>query len=193
MDNNFQQTVNLKEKMERQRKMAEKKAMGAIERIYQPEDEAATKKELQQISRPQQKQFDPMRWRFIIILALTLVIVMVSWLFLKPKIAFLNFSKNKSWYAVTLKTNEEMYYGQISNIKANPIELNNVYYNYDQINKDASKDEATTETGTLRLVKRGKETYGPSGSMLIYQAEIKTVDLLAKDSKVLKAILDYEK
>jgi len=194
MSDNFEQTVNLKEKMEQQRRLAERKASGAIEKIYQPDDGEEMKRELQQISRPQSKQMNPARWRLaVLILAAVILLVTGYWLFAKQKIGFGGAGKSQGWYAVTLKTNDEMYYGQIGDTKANPIELKNVYYNYDQINNSADKSNTSTETGTLRLVKRGKETYGPSGSMLIYQTEIKTIDKLAEDSKVLKAILDYEK
>ncbi len=196
MDNNFEQTVNLKEKMERQRRQAERKPLTAIEKLYQATDESETRKELQQISRPQLKQLNPARWRLVVfIFALIIVGVTMAWLFLGQKLSFIGWGKSQNWYVVTLKTNKEMYYGQIGDIKANPIELKNVYESYDQYNNKPSgnKGNATAEPGTLRLVKRSKELNGPSGNMLIYQTEIKTVDKLADDSKVLKAIVEYEK
>ncbi len=196
MPDNFEQTVNLKEKMEQQRRQAERKATGAIENIYQATDEEEMKKELQQISRPRLKRLNPARWRLIVfILALFIVGGTIIWLLVAQKLSFIGWSNSQNWYAVTLKTNDEMYYGQIGNIKANPVELKNVYESYDQYNNKQSgnKGGATAEPGTLRLVKRSKEINGPSGNILIYQTEIKTVDKLADDSKVLKAIVDYEK
>jgi len=98
--------------------------------------------------------------------------------------------KKAVWSAVIL-TNGEVYYGLIADDNKNPVEVANVYYDYDQaINKkviDENKD-----AGSLRLVKRGKESYGPDGSMIIYQAQIKYIETLKEDSKVLKAILDHE-
>ena len=44
----------------------------------------------------------------------------------------------------------------------------------------------------LRLVKRGKEAQGGDGSMAVVRAHVVSLEPLADDSKVLKAILDYE-
>jgi hypothetical protein len=70
--------------------------------------------------------------------------------------------------------------------------IENVYYDYDQLNP-AAKEEERSDTSSLRLVKRGKETHGPVGTMNIVRAQIVYMEPLANDSKVLKAILDYEK
>jgi len=89
------------------------------------------------------------------------------------------------WYAIKL-VNNEVYYGQVTNPTADPVAINNVYYNYQ------AKDEAD-QSNNLRLVKRGQETYGPSGGMLVVRSQILYMEPLKKDSKVLGAILEYEK
>jgi len=53
-------------------------------------------------------------------------------------------------------------------------------------------DKETGAAGNLRLVKKGKETYGPSGVMEVVRSNVVYMDILKEDSKVLKAILDYE-
>jgi hypothetical protein len=93
------------------------------------------------------------------------------------------------WYAVKL-VNNEVYYGEITDTGADPLVIKNVYYNYDQVNPEAVKTE---EGGSLRLVKRGKETHGPDGSMNVIRTQVLFLEPLKADSKVLKAILDYEK
>jgi len=95
-----------------------------------------------------------------------------------------------SWSAVVL-TSGEVYYGLIADKNKNPVEIANVYYDYDK-SADKSGDDQNKASGNLRLVKRGKESYGPDGSMTIYQAQIKYIETLKEDSKVLKAILDHE-
>lgn len=98
------------------------------------------------------------------------------------------------WYAVKLMNNE-IYYGQVTDTSADPIVIENVYYNYDQLNPGAG-ETATPEgavAASLKLVKRGKETHGPDGSMSIVRTQIVYLEPLKEDSKVLKAILDYEK
>lgn len=174
------------------RKLKEQRQrLGQLDNLYS--DNSAEEKNFKEISRPSEKRLN-FKWARLITLILALLVIggSVYLVFFRNKFNLTGADKNAAWYAVTLKTNDERYYGQIKDIKANPIELKNVYYNYDQaVNK--TSDKPADESGNLRLVKRGKETYGPSGSMLIYQTEIKTVDKLADDSKVLKAILEYEK
>ena len=89
------------------------------------------------------------------------------------------------WYAIKL-VNGEMYFGQIADEKADPLAVKNVYYNYQ------GKDE-TDQSSNLRLVKRGKESYGPSGEMLVVRSQVVYIEPLKKSSKVLEAILEYEK
>lgn len=91
----------------------------------------------------------------------------------------------KEWYAVKL-VNDEIYYGQIGNIKSDPLVIEKVYYNYDSKNPE-------DQSNNLRLVKRGKESYGPSGVMNIIRTQILFIEPLKPDSKVLQAIMEYEK
>ena len=67
--------------------------------------------------------------------------------------------------------------------------IENVYYNYDQ----QKGTKTIEETGSLRLVKRGQETHGPEGIMNIVRLQVLYMEPLKKDSKVLEAILNYEK
>ena len=98
-------------------------------------------------------------------------------------------NNSNEWYAVKLVTGE-IYYGQIANISADPVVVRNVYYNYDQLNPET--EEESDSSSNLRLVKRGKETHGPDGTMNIIRTQVVYVESLKGDSKVLKAILDYE-
>lgn len=91
----------------------------------------------------------------------------------------------KEWYAVKL-VNNEVYYGQIGNIKSDPLIIEKVYYNYDS-------DNPQDQSNNLRLIKRGKESYGPSGTMNIIRSQILFIEPLKQDSKVLQAIMEYEK
>ena len=102
------------------------------------------------------------------------------------KIAF----KSQNWYAATL-CDGTIYYGQISDVKANPVVLSDAYYDYDQA-KAIKEKKPFIETGNIRLVKRGQETQGGDGSLLLYQDNI-SLEPLRDDSKILKAILEYQK
>jgi hypothetical protein len=98
-------------------------------------------------------------------------------------------SQEAKWYAVKL-VDGEIFFGQTSDTATNPLTIEKVYYNYDQSKDGAKTDESSPN---LRLVKRGKETHGPTGEMKIYQAQILYLEPLKDDSKVLGAIREYEK
>ncbi len=97
--------------------------------------------------------------------------------------------QTEKWYMVKLNDGE-IFYGQISDTAADPVIIRNVYYDYDQLKGEDSKKEKTG--GNLRLVKRGKETYGPDGTIHIVRGQILYMEPLREDSKVLRAILEYE-
>ncbi len=230
MSNNFQQTVNLKEQMERAKRPAEpapkpepkpepivkptpkpvpkpvikerpvmkKKPLSrasSIDEVYRDEDreEEKRKREFQTIERAKESNNPAGIYKIAtIILALALVAAFAYY--------FLFSSRSETpappaggeaaWYKIEL-TNGESYYGQVVDTTADPIEIKNVYYDYDQANNTDGQPE--DKGANLRIVKMGKETYGPSGTMLVPRAQILKFDVLADNSKVLKAILDYEK
>ncbi|MFC1678214.1 hypothetical protein ACFLZ9_00615 [Patescibacteria group bacterium] len=99
-----------------------------------------------------------------------------------------NVNLEPRWYAVELVTGN-IYYGEITNTAADPILIDKVYYDYDQLNKEEGEK---SETSNLRLVKRGKETHGPAGVMEVVRSQVVYMEPLSEDSKVLRAILDYE-
>lgn len=96
------------------------------------------------------------------------------------------------WYSIKL-VDEKIYYGQIDDTKSEPILIRNVYYDYDQLRQEETETGVKKETGSLRLVKRGKETHGPSGDMEVFREKVLLMEPLREESKVLKAILEYEK
>ena len=186
----FQQTVDLRERPEKKRKSPE-----PLEKIYQPE--AEVKKDFSKISQPAAKRDYGRQIRLAVFVLAALVLGLVAY-----KLFFAQGQTSKvaqSWYAVKL-VDGETFYGQIMDIKADPVVINNVYYDYDQAKaKEAGKTAEETgpprlgETGNLRLVKRGKETHGPDGSLNVVRSQVLFMEPLKADSKVLEAILEYEK
>ncbi len=190
MPNNFQQTVNLREKMKKAKLASQNKRSEQINRVYNNENGEDVKEDLQKINQPKVRQVnEKLTKRIVIILAIILIGAVIYWLFNNKEPEDLDISKEQKWYAVKL-VDGEVYYGQINDLSADPVAVNNVYYNYDQV---TDKETEADEIGNIRLVKRGKETHGPSGTMYIYQVQIEIIDELSQDSKVLGAILEYEK
>ncbi|MDD5032146.1 MAG: hypothetical protein PHR36_03850 [Patescibacteria group bacterium] len=181
MSNDFRQTVNLKEKP--QIRPSSNRAEG-IDNVFRESGG-----ELNKISQPRAKRVnESLARRLAVAVALIGVLIAVYFLFFRPDAGEENTEKAKNWYAVKL-VDEEIFYGQIKDTGADPVIIENVYYNYDQ----QKGDKATAETGNLRLVKRGEETHGPDGTMNIIRSQVLYMEPLKKDSKVLEAILDYEK
>ena len=195
MSDNFQQTVDLRGKIERSKKVAPPKAITPLEKIYQEEDEIKSRADLKKISQPRIKESHEGLIKIIVlILAILVVGATVYFLFFRTKSAAVD-PKAKDWYAIKL-VDGEIFYGQVQDVKADPVVIENVYYNYDQAKESgAAKDQSKVveETGNLRLVKRGKETHGPDGSMNVIRAQVLYMEALKSDSKVLQAILGYEK
>lgn len=179
------------------KKKAEKASTkaSAIDQVYndKEERETADNSEFKRIDRPEiRPNYENLYKRVVAVLAVIIVSLVSYWFFwgqntgeVAPETA-----SGPEWYLVKLVTGEA-YYGQIDNISADPVVIKNVYYNYDQLNPDNNQEES--EGSNLRLVKRGKETHGPEGTMNIVRAQVVYMEPLKEESKVLKAILDYEK
>lgn len=193
MSDNFQQTVNLKEKVEQQKKEELKRqSLNQIEHIYSKTADNDIKKELQKIDRPEKNEikFNSRLMRLVVFVLVFLIIGFTVYnLVFKNQTIFKKISKDQSWYAVKL-VNNEIFYGQIKDTKTDPIIMINVYYNYDQ---DKNDKKEITESVNLRLVKRGKETHGPAGTMDLVRSQVLFMEPLKNDSKVLQAILGDEK
>lgn len=210
MADTFQKTVNLKDKpasanrpasapiqarqepVSRATESNERKKNEAMDKIFGDE-----KSDIQKINRgAKRRDIDYTRYIWIFLLA---VIVVASLSFFLNRKKDDNIPKEteqavvEQWYSVKL-VNGEIYYGEIGDTKADPVVIKNVYYDYDLLNKK----EETTEgekpaAGGLRLVKRGKESYGPDGTMSIVRGQVLFFEPLKEESKVLKAILENEK
>jgi hypothetical protein len=231
MPNEFKQTVDLKEKMEKMEKDRRDKLLGnisqenkidnknkpaekpvfknnlveakknaeEIDKVYRNNSSFFNKKDnFRKISRPKISYFNNLKIKPAYILIAIAIILIPAYLLIarghQPKEAA-NPLEQK-WYKVTL-TNNDIFYGKIGDIKSDPVVINNVYYDYDQVNKETAGQKATAspakDAGSIRLVKRGKETYGPDGSLNVVRSQVVYMEPLRDDSKVLQAILGNEK
>ena len=222
MTQDWQKTVNLREQVEKERSAmlgkkepakpkeeAVKKPVAkpknrarrlpgqaqAIDQVYNGQDEdTEQKKDLRTITRPIARQVNEGVFkRVVIVMAIIIVGVVFYALFFHGQSGKDSSGKvagiSEEWYAIKL-INGEIYYGQVGDTASDPVVVNNVYYDYDQLKGES---EEKKEGNNLRLVKRGQETYGPDGTMNIVRAQIVYLEPLKEDSKVLRAILDYEK
>ena len=169
---------------------------GEGERRLPKELEVEDKQEFQRISRPLYKPAGRRDWKALIIMIVILLAAgSYYWFIYRPRAAGPKEQPAK-WYMVKL-TDSETFYGQIGNTSADPVVINNVYYDYDQLQKKENGTTTATadsgQAGSIRLVKRGKETHGPDGSLSVVRSQVLYMEPLAGNSKVLKAIEEYEK
>lgn len=206
MPDNFERTVNLKDKTvpasvpknvaKIQEKSLTSRTDGLTEKKFEQIDKllgdssnALPKRDMQTINRP-----DTEDGSNLILLAKTFLaaVLVVAVIFFAYRYLFRSQAKSTQppigavkWYMVVLNDGES-FYGRIGDIKSDPVVIESVYYNYD-------KDSKETEAGqNLRLVKRGKEAQGGDGTISIIRSNVKYLEALREDSKVLRAITEYE-
>lgn len=168
--------------MTRKKPRSKQKLTNQISHLYKEDGDGG---EYKKINRPSAPRVDISFYKKPGVIILILAIAVAAYF-----LFFISEDKQEGtseigWYAVRL-VNEEMYYGQIKDVAAEPVVVENVYYSYDQ-----DKNEAD-DTGNLRLVKRGEEIYGPTSKMIIRGEQILYIEPLKNESKVLQAILSYE-
>jgi hypothetical protein len=211
MSNDYKETVNLKDKFGRSSSRPEQQFGAAsrplerlqsqplkTQRIEKTFEAEQPRQEFQKFNRPAAPRFsEALIKRVLLAAGALLVIILIFYLAghrgggkpVENKVNTNPVAENLKWYAVKL-TNNEIYYGQISDIKADPVVVTNVYYDYDMKNSASS---TSAETGSLRLVKRGNETHEPTGTMDVVRVQVLFMEPLKDDSKVLQAIKEYEK
>ncbi len=193
MSENFKETVNLKDRMDEmgeRRKPALKKKVNKAEEIDRLYETKEKKKniEFRKINRPQNGGVNSNPYKGLVFVLIVLVVALSYFAFFskgKPT-SEEKLSVEEKWYSIELQ-NGDMFYGLIGDLKNDPLEIRNVYYNYDQ-----EKNSEQSESGNLRLVKRGKEAHGPSGLMNVYSSNVNFIEELGEGSKVLSAILANE-
>lgn len=122
----------------------------------------------------------------LLIAIIVLIIVFLSgalYFFLRQEE---NYPEN---YQAVFLTNGQVYFGKISNEKNGYLDLFDVFYlQTDQNVQNQGKNTALPE---VNLVKLGKEMHGPKDKMSIVKNNILFIEELGDDSKVVKAITEY--
>lgn len=189
----FKKTVNLKDRMqgmEERKKPAPPRQVnkaGEIDKLFENE-KTSDANEFKKMTRPKRESnnLNPYKGLVFVLIIVILFLVYYSFFRTTGDQNQETINMEEKWYSVEL-VNGEVFYGLISDVKADPLVVKNVYYNYDQ-----EKDGEEVGSGNLRLVKRGKETHGPDGSINIIRTQVKFFEELKPESKVLQAILANE-
>ena len=118
-------------------------------------------------------------------------------------------NQGESGYVAVFLTSNQVYFGKIDNLNSNYPSLKNVYYLKVQQALVQQQDTGTTGVKVedknkkpvvtppltqdqLTLVKLGNEIHGPTDEIKINKDQILYIENLKSDSKVVKAIQQYE-
>lgn len=99
---------------------------------------------------------------------------------------------NRQYQAVFL-TNGQVYIGKLEEIKDNYLRLDQIYYLRSTGPNVQSSPQQTTANANadLQLIKKGKESYGPSDEMVISRRHFLYYENLQNDGKIVQAINNY--
>jgi len=126
------------------------------------------------------------------ILFLFLLIVVVGFGLWFVKTNGSNFSSVKpdsSLYQAVFLTNDQVYFGKLSNLDSQYPTLSDIYYL--QVGQTLQPlDQNAPSAPTISLVKLGNELHGPTDVMSINRDQILFWEDIRSDSQVSKAILD---
>jgi hypothetical protein len=193
MSENFKETVNLRERMaemEEKRKPVLKKKVNKAEDIDRLYETGETKKntEFRKMNRPKNEGQNSNPYKGLVFVLIVVVAALSYFSFFNKGVSTNQetITVEEKWYSIKLN-NDETFYGLVGDVSADPIVVRNVYYNYDQ-----TKDGEQAESANLRLVKRGKETHGPDGTLDIIRSQVQYLEQLSAESKVLQAIMANE-
>ena len=94
---------------------------------------------------------------------------------------------NSSEYQAVFLTNGQAYFGKVTDIDSNFLTIKTIYYL--QAGQTAQpKDNASTSSTPLSLVKLGSEIHGPEDQMNIARSQILFYENLKNNSQVVQAI-----
>mgnify|MGYP001558037801 CR=1 FL=1 len=106
-----------------------------------------------------------------------------------------------SEYSAVFISNNQVYFGKVSDLNAEFATLREVYYLKIQNSlvppqegdvKVEGKDSQPQQKNELTLIKMGNELHGPTDEIKINNKHILYIEALKTDSKVVKAINDYK-
>jgi len=103
---------------------------------------------------------------------------------------------NTSDYSAVFLTNGQVYFGKIYSGPSDQVDLRNIYYlqvsQQIQPNNSSPTPTPADSSNNVVLVKLGNELHGPVDEMHINNSQVLFVESLKNDSKVVKAIADYQ-
>jgi len=103
---------------------------------------------------------------------------------------------NISDYSAVFLTNGQVYFGKMYSSDSSTLDLRDIYYlqvnNQNSLQSGSSASPSPSASPDISLVKLGNELHGPNDRMTINRDQVLFTESLKNDSKVVKAIADYQ-
>jgi len=95
-------------------------------------------------------------------------------------------------YQAVFLDNGQVYFGRVSNKESVYVKLTDIYYLQSKQSLQNQTKDGILNQPDLALIKLGKELHGPRDEMEINRDHILFIETLADDSRVVRAIREYE-
>lgn len=130
----------------------------------------------------------------VVSLVVVVALVVAGFLLFQGKSAGTGMSAVDSGkFQAVFLTNGQVYFGKLSGVGNNYVDLENIYYLQVQQSVQPSTDKPQeTDDSQVSLTKLGNELHGPTDEMHISKDQVLFWENLKEDSTVVKAIKDYE-
>ena len=124
------------------------------------------------------------------IIVLLIVVVGLGVYFLKSNVlSFSSVNPDSDLYQAVFLTNNQVYFGKLSDINSRYPVLRDIYYL--QVGQTLQPiDQEAPTSPTINLIRLGGELHGPSDVMAINREHILFWEDLRSDSQITKAIID---
>lgn len=131
--------------------------------------------------------------RILMALLILLALMTIATLLLK---VFLVQPSNKringKEYQALFLTNGQVYFGKLSKLDSNYVELSDIYYLQTQAAQPAAGANAAQTQQTLSLAKLGSELHAPEDNMFVAKDQVLFWENLKDSGKVVQAIKSYQ-
>jgi len=97
---------------------------------------------------------------------------------------------NNNLYQAVFLDNGQVYFGKLSNLDSEYIQLTDIYYL--QVDQQVQPDQSDTPQQQISLAKLGNELHGPEDQMFINPDKIVFWENLKTDGQVTDAIVQYQ-
>lgn len=138
---------------------------------------------------PEKKEKKFTKQALVGVIGIVVVLGLLWWFFLRnvgiP--AYVDTSK----YQVVCLQSGECYFGKITSVSSDTVQIKNVFYVQKTTDTSATSKTTDSSDNNLQLIKLGNEVHGPEDMMAINRSQVLYIENLKSDGKVTQTINTY--